>query len=73
MRPGLSISRMRCVGSGEAPEDLASGVDAHPVGDEDLDAIARPVLRLNRLDACLDVGLFVEARDGDGHERLHGR
>ena len=57
------------VGGGEAPEDLARGVHAHPVGDQDLEPIARPFLRLDGLDARLDVRLFVETRDGDGHER----
>ena len=69
--PGVVDEPDAPVGGGEAPEHLARRVHAHPVGDQDLESIAGPVLRQDRLDAGLDVRLFVEARNRDGHEGLH--
>ena len=58
----------------ETAEDLARRVEAHPVGDEDLEAVARPVLRLDGAKEGLDVLLLVEARHRDRDERVgHAR
>src|SRR5262249_36899570 len=45
---------------GEALDDLARAIGRPAVGDQDLDQLARIVLRLYARDAGLDVALFVE-------------
>ena len=61
------------VDRGVAHQDLARRVEAHPVGHEDLEAVARPVLGADGLKERFDVLLLVEAGHGDGHEGLnHG-
>jgi hypothetical protein len=59
------------VGCDQAVEDLAGAIGGPAVGDQDLDAVRRVVLRLHRGDAGLDVVLLVEGRHRDRDQGLH--
>jgi hypothetical protein len=59
--------------AGQALEDREGAVAAATVGDDDLEAIGRVVLRQGPAYAGLDEPLLVEARHADGDERELGR